>query len=123
MKNKVFPLLLLIPFFLMGCTNTQNNELEEAQFNMQFTELNKEEKIAKFQISGYPTKEEEFAQVEKVIIDSMSKQKLTEKYQVNVYSDNQEPIGSQPFFGNCEYFDGKIIANKLNLSTESDYLG
>ncbi len=119
MKNKLLGLVLILSLVLASC-GTPANPIEEIDFDMEFIELNKEEKTARFSVEGYPN-ETEFEQIANVIVDSLNKQSITGKIDVSVYSD-QQVSDMEPFFGTAVYEDGELVENNLNQNTEENYL-
>lgn len=107
--------IFIIITTLSGCTNT-NSEID---FDVTFKELNQEKHTATFVVTSYPN-EDEFNQINSVIIDSMNEQKLTDEYTVYVYSDN-EKIDNDPFFGTVKYKNNKLENNKLTLPSKEEY--
>lgn len=121
MKNKTFLVLFSSLFILFGCTQSVDEEIATVDFNMNFIELDKEQKTAKFQVTGYPN-EEEFAQIETVIKDSLKEENLEGTYKILVYSDKDDVTTNEPFYGTLTYEAGEIEDNNLNEKTETEYL-
>lgn len=121
MKKIVLFIVLLIPI-LAGCANsTDVQDANESRFNVVFNSIDKEEKTAKFTVNGLPN-EEEFAQLETILIDSMDGQKVeSNEYTISVYSQIQAQE-DEPSFGTAKYKDGKLTDNQLVNISEEDYI-
>ncbi len=120
MKKILIFVLLFIPL-LMGCTaNSAQKAAVNSDFGMNFQKLDNEKKEASFNINGLAN-EEEFTQVEKVIIDSMKNEKVAGAYSVKVYASAQEE-GEEPIYGTAKYQDGKLTDNKLKNITMDQYI-
>ncbi len=120
MKKILIFVLLFIPI-LVGCTaNSAQKAAVNSDFGMSFQKLDNEKKEAIFKINGLAN-EEEFKQVEKVIIDSMKSQKVGGAYTVKVYASAQEE-GEDPVYGTIKYQDGKLTDNKLKNITIDQYI-
>ena len=105
-------------FILSGCSNIK---VENIKFDVEFSQLNNDNKTAKFSISGVPS-ELEFKQIETIVNDSMKEQNLgNQNYLVGVYSNLQNNIGT-PAFGYVEFESGKIKTNNLKNITSEEYL-
>ncbi len=119
MKNKFLGLSLILFLILASC-GTPDNPIEEIDFDMDFIELNLEEKTARFSVEGYPN-ETEFEQIANVIVDSLDAENVSDKIDVSVYSD-QQVSDSDPFFGTAVYEDGELVENNLDQNSEENYL-
>ncbi len=119
MKKILILIVLLIPT-LAGCgKETPEDQAQQSQFSINFDSIDKEKKTAVFTVNGYPN-EDEFAQVETVIIDSMKNQKVEGNYTVSVYSKVQDGEGD-PTYGTVIYNDGEITENNLENITVEEY--
>lgn len=121
MKKIVLFIVLLMPI-LAGCANSNDEqEANESRFNVVFNSIDKEEKTAMFTVNGLPN-EEEFTQLETIIIDSMDGQKLeSTEYTISVYSQIQAQE-DDPSFGTAKFKDGEITDNQLVNISEDDYI-
>lgn len=119
MKKIILLVLIFIPM-ISGCVDEQANLANESKFNIEFTEINKDDKKATFTVSGLPN-EEEFNQIPSIITDSMKNQEILveDEYTINVRSKIEENLENNAF-GSLKYKDGVISENQLkNLDTES----
>lgn len=120
MKKILILILVMIPLFT-GCS-LMNDETTAAksEFGMNFKSIDNENKIAIFEINGLPNKEE-FKQVDKVIIDSMKKQNVSDEYIIKVNASTQDSK-KDPVFGTAKYNDDKLIDNKIKNITSEEYI-
>ncbi len=119
MKKLLLLIVLLIPA-LTGCGNSADETTAmQSEFNVSFNKLNKENKTAKFTVNGFAN-EEEFNQLETIIIDSMDEQDVTGDYTVKVYSQIQDNEG-EPTYGTVHYNNGKLSKNELANITIEEY--
>ncbi len=119
MKKLLLLIVLLIPA-LTGCGNSADEtSAMQSEFNVSFNKLNKENKTAKFTVNGFAN-EEEFNQLETIIIDSMDEQDVTGDYTVKVYSQIQDNEG-EPTYGTVHYSNGKLSKNELANITIEEY--
>jgi PBP1b-binding outer membrane lipoprotein LpoB len=119
MKKILILIAVLIPI-LAGCSNTTAIEMaNQSQFSVTFEKIDNEIFVANFVVSGFPN-EEEFAQINTIIIDSLNAQGLKpeQAYTVNVYSDLQEDRSQPPVFGTVSYQNGAISGTITNITDE-----
>lgn len=117
MKKVLILIILFIPL-LVGCGRQSDEEIAmQSEFNVTFNSIDKEAKTASFTINGLAN-EEEFAQVNSIITDSMDNQKVEGEYKVSVYSQVQD-MKQAPVYGTTVYKSGKLTANEVkNISVE-----
>jgi len=116
MKKIILTFMFL--FILSGCSNIK---VENIKFDVEFSQLNNDNKTAKFSIFGVPS-EVQFKQIETIILDSLNGQNLgNQNYLVGVYSNLQDNIGT-PVFGYLEVEGGKIKENNLKNIKKEEYL-
>ncbi|MBL0701760.1 MAG: hypothetical protein JJV90_01425 [Spiroplasma sp.] len=119
--KKFLAIVVSILLITTGCTQDHSAIVESAEFDVQFGTLDNDNQVASFIVSGWPT-DEEFEQIDTIIISSMSNQNLVDgKYLVGVHSILQD-AESDPAFGFLEYEDGEIILNATKNLTEEEYL-
>ena len=112
MKKIILCLLILV---LSGCQEAFN--INAYAFNVEFSQLNKDENTATFLVTGLPN-EEEFKQIPEVVLNSLNNQDLKNK--ITVYVKTIKNLnGEQLDYGTMTYENGKIIQQNLNnLSLE-----
>ncbi len=119
MKKILILIAILIPV-LAGCSNTTAIEMaNQSQFSVTFEKLDNETFIANFVVSGLPN-EEEFAQINTIITDSLNAQGLKpeQTYTINVYSDLQSDRSQAPVFGTLSYQGGNLTGALTNITDE-----
>ena len=119
MKKILILIVLLIPT-LAGCSNTAAIEMaNKSEFDVAFTKLDNEKFEATFDVSGLPN-EEEFAQINSIILDSMASigMNLGQEYKVSVYSNLQKDKTADPIFGTVSNLDGNLTGELINITTE-----
>lgn len=122
MKKILILMAILIPV-LAGCSNTTAIEMaNQSQFSVTFEKIDNEAFVANFVVSGLPN-EEEFAQINTIITDSLNAQGLKpeQAYTVNVYSDLQTDRSQVPVFGTVTYQNGAITGALTNI-TDDQYI-
>lgn len=122
--KKIIILLVCSILFLAGCDSQSEQQIlaNQSQFNVVFNEINHEKNTASFTVSGLPN-EEEFAQIEKIVLSSMdaSSPEKDTKYTVSVYTDlqsNEEP----PIYGTLVYQNKAIVESTLKNITQEQYI-
>ncbi len=121
MKKIIF-LTLTAVFLLTGCTTKTSAEdlALTSEFNVTFDKLDEENQTAQFTVYGLAN-EEEFAQIETIINDSLSAKEIEDEYEVYVLSSIQEE-DEEPMYGSTTYKDGKVDFSKLTNLTIDEYL-
>ncbi len=120
MRKLLLLALIMLPV-LAGCAKQSDEEIAmQSEFNVTFDAIDKEAKTAEFTINGFAN-EEEFAQVETIITDSMDKQEVKGKYTVSVYSQVQKSEG-EPTYGTVTYEDGELSDNNVKNITIEEYI-
>ncbi len=121
MNTKIILSLVSIIFLLTACSGIQPSAEQlanEVTFSVTFDELDLKESTASFIVYGIPN-DEEFKQIETVIVDSLNEQDINQEINVKVYSSEQE-MNVDPIFGEATYNDQQITENNLvNITTEN----
>lgn len=122
--KKLSILLITLIILLCGCSTQTDEQIlaNQSKFNIVFDEINHETNTATFTVSGLPN-EEEFVQIQSVIVTSMNENNPEKdtKYTVYVYTDLQAKDGN-PIYGTLVYQNGKIIQGTLTNMTQEQYI-
>ncbi len=120
MKKFLILVLVMIPF-LSGCTRGSDQKIaNESEFSVVFENMDFEHNIATFTINGYAN-EEEFDQLNSIIIDSLKNQSFTDTVTVNVFAQAQAD-DEDPIYGSAEFENGKLKNNEIKNITLDEYI-
>lgn len=114
MKKIILCLLILT---LSGCQEAFN--VNSYAFNVEFSQLNKDESTATFLVTGLPN-EEEFKQIPEIVLNSLNYQDIKDKITVYIKTIKNQK-GEQLDYGTLTYDNGKIIQQDLNNLNEETY--
>lgn len=117
--KKLFLMLGLMIVTISGCGNVKS--INDIAFDVEFTQLNKDDDTALFTISGLPN-DEEFKQIPQVIVDSLNAQNLKPNEQIRVTIKSVNLNGKELDFGSCVYQNGELIENNIKNASEDEFL-
>ncbi len=120
MKKLLLLIVILIPL-LTGCKKDSDEIIaNESEFSVVFENMDFEHNIATFTINGFAN-DEEFSQINSIIIDSLKNQQISDTVKVNVFAQAQSD-DEDPIYGTAEYKNGKLTNNEIENISIDEYI-
>ncbi len=120
MKKLLLLVVLMMPI-LAGCTSESNEKLaNESEFSVVFENMDFEHNIANFTVNGYAN-DEEFDQINSIVVDSLKNQDTIGTVKVNVYADAQAD-DEDPIYGTANYEKEKLKNNEIKNISVDEYI-
>lgn len=116
--KKIIVVVMMLMVVVTGCSSLkENTEALTSNFNIEFSVIDNEKHTATFKVFGLPN-EEEFNQIDDVIIDSLKDVAVKDMdYTISVVGEDEKIIN----YGTVIYNNGELKDNKLVNITKETY--